>query len=73
MARMEEALTFPCRFFFLMVAPFILEELYGLVPSGMILMIQYLDRVLRIDQICLEQCHFWQYYIHGCFQTLHQL
>jgi hypothetical protein len=56
-----------------MVAPLILEERYGLVSSDMILLIYYLDRVLGIGQICFERCHFRQYYIHGCFQTLLQL
>jgi hypothetical protein len=56
-----------------MVAPLTLEELYGLVPSDAILLIQYLDRVLGIGQIYFELCHFRQYYIHKCFQTLLQL
>jgi hypothetical protein len=41
-----------------MVAPLNLEELYGLVPRDMILLIQYLDRVLGIGQIYFEWCHF---------------
>jgi hypothetical protein len=42
-----------------MIAPLNLEELYSLPPSDTILLIQYLDRVLGIGQICFEQCHFW--------------
>jgi hypothetical protein len=39
MARREKVLTFPSSFFFLMVAPLHLEELNGLVPSDMTLLI----------------------------------
>jgi hypothetical protein len=58
MARMEEILVFPCSFFYNMVAPMDLEELDHLPPCDTALLIQDLDRVLEICQICLEQCHF---------------
>jgi hypothetical protein len=40
-----------------MIAPLNLEELEHLVPFDMILLVQDLDEVLRIGQICLERCH----------------
>jgi hypothetical protein len=56
-----------------MVAPLDLEELDCLMPCDVTLLIQDLDRMLRICQICLERCDFWQYNIHGCLQALLQL
>jgi hypothetical protein len=41
-----------------MVAPLDLEELDRLAPCNMTLLIQDLDRTLRIRQIYLERCHF---------------
>jgi hypothetical protein len=46
MSRMEEVLTFPCGFFFLIVSPLYLEELDGLPPCDTIFFIQDLDRML---------------------------
>jgi hypothetical protein len=69
---MEEFFTLPRDLFFGMVAPLYLEELNGLAP-GDILLIQDLDRVIRIGQICFERCHFRQYNIHECLQPLLQL
>ncbi len=73
MMRTEKVLTFPNCFFFRVVAPLYLEELDCFMPRDMILLIQDLDQVLRVRQVSLEQCHFWQYNIHRCFQTLPQL
>jgi hypothetical protein len=53
-----------------MVAPLYLEELNGLAPSDMILLVQDLDWVLGIGQIYFERCDFRQYNIHGCLQAL---
>jgi hypothetical protein len=53
-----------------MVAPLNLEELNHPTPRGMTLLIQDLDQMLRVCQICLEWCHFWQYNVHGCLQAL---
>jgi hypothetical protein len=55
------------------VAPLNLEKLNGLAASDMILLIQDLDRVLRIGEICFERCHIQQYNIHGWLQALLQL
>jgi hypothetical protein len=40
-----------------MVVPLHLEELNGLAPSGIILLIEYHDRVLGISQIFFEWCN----------------
>jgi hypothetical protein len=48
MVRMEEVFTFPCCFFFRVVAPSYLEELDCFTPRDTILLIQDLDRVLGV-------------------------
>jgi hypothetical protein len=63
----RENLCFPSLFFFRVVAPLYLEELYCLTPCDIILLIQDLDWVLGVRQVSLEQCHFRQHDIHGCF------
>jgi hypothetical protein len=73
MARMEEVFAFPCCFFFRVVAPLYLEELDCFTPRDTILLIQDLDRVLRVRQVNLERCHFRQHNVHRCLQTLLQL
>jgi hypothetical protein len=73
MARTEEVLTFPCCFFFRVVAPLYLEELDCFTPHDMILLIQDLDWVLGVRQVSLERCHFGQHNVHMCLQTLLQL
>jgi hypothetical protein len=70
MTRTEEIFTLPCCFFFRMVAPLDLVELDRLASYDMTLLVQDLDRMFRICQIRVERCHFWQYNIHGCLQTL---
>jgi hypothetical protein len=52
-----EVLTFPCFFFYNMVTPLNLEELDHFAPHDMTLLIQDLDRVLRIRQVSLKRCH----------------
>jgi hypothetical protein len=56
-----------------MVAPLNFEEFDLLAPSDTTLLIQDLDWVLGVGQVCLEQCHFRQYHIYGCLQALLQL
>jgi hypothetical protein len=73
MARMEEVFAFPSCFFFRVVAPLYLKELDCFTPHDMILLIQDLDRVLRVRQVSLERCHFRQHDVHRCLQTLRQL
>jgi hypothetical protein len=73
MARMEEVLTFPRCFFFRVVAPLYLEELDCFTTHDTILLIQDLDRVLVVRQVNLEWCHFGQYNVRRCLQTLLQL
>jgi hypothetical protein len=72
-ARTEEVFAFPCCFFFRVVAPLYLEELDCFSPSDTILLIQDFDRVLGLRQVSLERCHFRQYDVHRCLQTLLQL
>jgi hypothetical protein len=73
MSRTEEVFTFPCCFFFRVVAPLYLEELDCFSPWDTILLIQDLDRVLGVQQVSLGQCYFRQYEVHRCLQTLLQL
>jgi hypothetical protein len=51
MARSEKIFDVSCRFFYCMVALLDLVELDRLSPCDMILLIQDLDRVLKICQI----------------------
>jgi hypothetical protein len=51
MVRLEKIFTLPCRFFYRMVDSLDLVELDHLPPCDMTLLIQDLDRVLRICQI----------------------
>jgi hypothetical protein len=67
---MEKILAFPCCFFYHVAAPLDLVELDHLAPCDMTLLVQDLDRMFGICQVCLEWCHFRQYNIHGCLQTL---
>jgi hypothetical protein len=69
MARTKEVLALAHCFFVTMIAPLNLEELDHLVNRDTILLIQDLDGVLGICQICLERCHVRQYNIHGTLQT----
>jgi hypothetical protein len=48
MARTKKVLTFLSRFFFSVVAPLDLEELDGVTPCDMILLIQDFDWMLRV-------------------------
>jgi hypothetical protein len=64
MARAEKVFTLPRGLFFGMIAPLYLEELNHLAPHDTVLLIQDLDWMLRIGQVCLEQCHVRQYNIH---------
>jgi hypothetical protein len=73
MARTEEVLAFPGCFFFRVVAPLYHEEFDYFSPHDTILLIQDLDRVLRVRQVSIEWCHFRQYDVHMCLQTLLQL
>jgi hypothetical protein len=73
MVRTEEVFAFPGCFFFRVVAPLYLEELHCFSPRDTILLIQDLDQVLGVRQVSLERCHFRQYDIHRCLQTLLQL
>jgi hypothetical protein len=66
MARMEEVLTFPCCFFFRVIAPLYLEKLDCFTPRDTILLIQDLNQVLRVRQVSLEWCHFRQHDVHRC-------
>jgi hypothetical protein len=72
-ARTEEVFAFPCCFFFRVVAPLYLEELDCFSPCDTILLIQDFDRVLGLRQVSHERCHFRQYDVHRCLQTLLQL
>jgi hypothetical protein len=73
MVRTEEVLIFPCCFFFRVVAPLYLEELDCFMPRDTIFLIQDHDWVFGVRQVSLEWCHFRQYDIHRCHQTLLQL
>jgi hypothetical protein len=73
MSRTEEVFAFLGCFFFRVVAPLYLEELDYFSPRDMILLIHDLDRVLGVRQVSLERCHFRQYNVHRCLQTLLQL
>jgi hypothetical protein len=70
MTRTEEIFTLPCCFSFRMVAPLDLVELDRLAPCDTTLLVQDLDRMFGICQVHVEWCHFRQYNIHGCLQTL---
>jgi hypothetical protein len=67
---MEEVLAFLCPFFFCVVALLNLEELDHLAPRDTTLLIQDLDRVMRVCQIHLKRCDFRQYNIHRCLPAL---
>jgi hypothetical protein len=73
MARTKEVFGFRSCFFFRVAAPLYLEEFDCFTPPDTILLIENLDRVLRVRQVNLERCHFRQHDIHRCFQTLLQL
>jgi hypothetical protein len=73
MPRIEEVFAFLGCFFFRVVAPLYLEELECFSPCDTILLIQDLNRVLGVRQVSLERCHFRQYDVHRCLQTLLQL
>jgi hypothetical protein len=73
MARTEEVLAFLSCFFFKVIALLYLEELDCFMPHDTILLIQDLDQVLMVRQVSLEWCHFGQYDVHMCLQTLLQL
>jgi hypothetical protein len=70
MVRMEEVFVFPSCFFFRVGAPMYHEELDCFTPRDTILLIQDLGRVLGVQQVSLEPCHFRQHDIHMCLQTL---
>jgi hypothetical protein len=63
---MKTVLTFPCCFFFRVVAPLYHEELDFLLPHDTILLIQDLDGVFEVQQVSLEWCHFRQHDVHMC-------
>jgi hypothetical protein len=67
---MEKIFSLPCCFLYGVVAPLDLVELDRLAPCDMTLLVQDLNRMFRICQVRLEWCHFRQYNIHGCLQTL---
>jgi hypothetical protein len=73
MVKTDEVLTFPCCFFFSVIAPLYFEELDCFTPCDTILLIQDLDQMLRVRQVSLEWCHFEQHNVHICLQTLLQL
>jgi hypothetical protein len=73
MAQTKQVIAFPHYFFFSMIAPLNLEELDHLAHRDTLLLIQYLDGVLRICEIRLEWCDVRHYNIHGFLQTLLQL
>jgi hypothetical protein len=70
MVRTEKVLTFPCCFFYRVVAPLDLVELDRLASCDTTLLVQDLNRMFGICQVRLEWRHFRQYNIHECFQTL---
>jgi hypothetical protein len=69
---MEKFFTLPRCFFFGVIAPFNLEEL-DFWQYDTILLIQDFDGMLKVHQVSIKWCHFWQYDIHGCLQALLQL
>jgi hypothetical protein len=70
MTRMEEIFTLPCCFSFRTGAPLDLVELDHLAPRDTTLLVQDLYGMFGICQVRVEWCHFRQYNIHGCLQTL---
>jgi hypothetical protein len=73
MERMKKVLSFPCCFFFRVVAPFYLEKLDCFTPRVTILLIQDFDWVLGVRQVSLDRCHFRQHDVHRCLQAFLQL
>jgi hypothetical protein len=53
---MEKILTFPCCFFYRVLAPLDIVELDRLAPCDMTLLVQDIDRVLGICQVCFKWC-----------------